>query len=592
MKWLKNHPLLTAGVLVLVTFSVYARALANAFVYDDEQQILQNPFVLNPHLWSRIFTGGVWSFQGVAARGNFYRPLQIFSYWLVYRLAGPEPAVFHLVHLLLYSSTVWLVYRLGCHLLQTELAAFAGALLWAVHPLHVEAVAWIAGWPEAGFGFFYLLGFLLFLRAERATQGQALRHSLAALAYFPALFFKEMAVSFPLMVLAYWFFRPAKESWLNRGARFVPYLVTSGTYVAIRRLVLGHLTHLVHLWKISPSVLTASVGLLGEHTKMFFWPARLTVFRNFELGASVRSPWPWLTLLALVAALGIRKREPLLSFLVFWWPVTLLPCLDARQLSIPLVADRFSYIPSVGLCLAISFMTLVVLPKWMPSARLTRLERPCLAGVTVVAFLWTVQTTRAIPRWRDNQTLLNYSLVQSPEAAHLHIVEAWALEYRFHDLDGAAREFETALRLNRAGLRPLASVTYDTYIGLGQVAYRKGRTGSAMSYFDKAVRLLPSFSEAYKVLGSVYFPQQDYARAAEYFAQAVNLNPLDPGARFYLGTCWIRLVRYREAAEQFRAATAVDPTYWQAYEAEARALEAAGDAEGAARVRSLERQNR
>jgi tetratricopeptide (TPR) repeat protein len=92
---------------------------------------------------------------------------------------------------------------------------------------------------------------------------------------------------------------------------------------------------------------------------------------------------------------------------------------------------------------------------------------------------------------------------------------------------------------------------------------------------------------AYDILGTVYFPRGDYAKAAEYFARSVEVNPQDLGARFYLGTCWKKLGKYREAAEQFRAAREVDPTYTQAYTAEAQALEAAGDAVGAATVLKL-----
>jgi tetratricopeptide (TPR) repeat protein len=101
--------------------------------------------------------------------------------------------------------------------------------------------------------------------------------------------------------------------------------------------------------------------------------------------------------------------------------------------------------------------------------------------------------------------------------------------------------------------------------------------------------VLPRRGPAYNFLGSFYFPREDYAKAAEYFAQAVHANPYDLGARFYLGTCWMKLGRHREAVEQFRAAREVDLTYWQAYEAEARALEAMGDSAGAAQVRSLAR---
>lgn len=583
---LRSYPRATVAALALVTVAVYAGSLRGTFVYDDEQQVLQNPFVLNPHLWRRIFTSSVWAFQGIGAWGNFYRPLQVFVYWLLYRVAGPDPAVFHLFQLLLYSATVWLVYRIGRELLRSETVAFAGAALWALHPLHVEAVAWIAGLPEVGFGLFYLLGFLLFLRAERTPGRSARLHALAALAWWPALFFKEMAISLPLLLLVYWFFHPASDGWLKRLARLAPYGAALGVYAAIRLHVMGHLTHLFRPGTLSLPVLGASVGLLGEHTKIFFWPLHLSAFRAFDLGSSLRSPWPWLTLLGLVAALWMGRREPRLGFLVFWWPVTLLPCLDIRQLSVPLLADRFSYIPSVGLCLALAFAGLVLAPAQIPSANAMRLGATSLAGVLL---FWAIRSYLAVPVWRDGQTLMRHSLQQSPEAAPLHIVQGWILEYEKGDLDASEREFRMALELNDASLRPLSLVTYNATIGLGQIAYRRGQAGVALKHFEDAVRLLPNHAEAYKVLGSVYFPRGDYTQAAEYFSRAVRVNPMDPVARFMLGTCRMKQGRYREAAEQFRAATGLDPGYQQAYQAEVRALEAAGEADEATRVRRLER---
>jgi tetratricopeptide (TPR) repeat protein len=160
------------------------------------------------------------------------------------------------------------------------------------------------------------------------------------------------------------------------------------------------------------------------------------------------------------------------------------------------------------------------------------------------------------------------------------------LQFRERDLEGATREFQTALILNAQTLRPTPTVTYDAYIGLGQVALLQGREPEALDYLDKAVRLLPNSAFAYKVLGSVYFPRGDYARAAGYFQQAVNANALDTGARFFLGSCWTRMGKPAQAAEQFHAAREVDPDFIQAYTAEATALEAAGDKAGARRVRS------
>ena len=585
---LKEHPALAAGLLFLITFLVFQGTLANGFVYDDGKQVLENPFVRNPHLWSRIFTGPVWSFQGPGAQENFYRPLHIFSHWLVYRVAGANPYAYHLFQLVLYASTVLLVFRIGRELLRNDLAAFFGAALWAMHPLHVEAVAWIASVPDVGCGFFYLLAFWLFLRAEQAEGGQARRHLLAALAYFPALFFKEMALSFPLLLLAYWLFVPARASRREKVIHCLPYVAAVTGYVLIRILVLGHFSGASRIWSVSPRLVGAAGGLLGQHARLFFWPVDLNVFHTFDLGPSLRSPWPWAALLALGLACWYRRREAVFSFLVIWWAVTLLPCLDVRQLSFPLLAERFDYLPSVGLCLAISFLCLIKLPASLP---VLRPQPVLLTAVILLMGLWAVQDFRTIPYWRNNDALWGYSLRVAPDAGLVHINHGLVLQYREGDLEGAAREYETALRLNQASFQRLSNVTYDAYLGLGEIANLKGHREEAVAYFTRASRFSPYNSEAYDYLGSMYFPRQEYAQASEYFQRAVTENPYDLGARFYLGACLLKLGKPLQAAEQFRAARAVDPTYYQVYEAEAHALEAAGDLAGAARVRSLKPRN-
>ena len=584
-EYVKNHSYAAGAMLALVAAVVFSGVLSNGLVYDDGKQLLENPFVRNAHLWWRIFTGSVWSFLGAAAETNFYRPLHIFSYWLIWRVAGANPAAYHFFQWILYMATALVVFQIGREMLGNDLAAFAGSLLWLLHPLHVEAVAWIASVPEMGCGFFYLLAFRLFLRAEKARSRRLARHALAALAYFPALFFKEAAFSFPLLVIAYWFFfSDAGETQRRRAACWSMYVAAAVAYSAARVAALGHFSGARHLWRFRPTIVGAALGLLGQHAKLFFWPVHLNVFHNFDPGSSLRSLWPWLTVLALVAAGALRKREAILGFLMVWWAVTLLPCLDVRQLSFPLLAERFSYLPSVGLCLALAYLGLALLPQRLPRVPLAPVVLPALG---LVMCFWSFQDVRAVPNWRNNESLFGYSLNVAPDAGLVRIHHGLDLQFRTHDLDGARKEFETALRLNQASFDPLNTVTYDSYIGLGQIADLEGRHDEALAYFQKATRALPHHSLAYDILGTVYFPRGDYTKAAEYFARAVQVNPQDLSGRFYLGTCWKKLGMYREAAEQFRAAREIDPTYTQAYTAEAQALEAAGDVVGAAQVLKL-----
>lgn len=584
---LLKNPRIAGLALFLASFVLYASSLANGFVYDDEYQILQNPFVINPHLWTKIFSGSVWSFQAVAFPTNYYRPLHIFAHWVIYRLAGPNPAAFHLFQVLVYAGTAVVVFQIARKLLRNEVAAFAGGLLWAVHPLHVEAVAWIAAVPDTGYGFFYLLGLLAFLRAEGLTAGAARAHVIAAVAFFPALFFKEMALSFPLLILAYWFVFPRSlpgAKLRDRLVRFAPYAATIAAYLLIRVMALGYLTQVGNPWRVSRRVMRAAAGLLGQHTQLFFWPTHLNVFRTFDVESALRSPWPWIVLAAIGTAAWLHRRQPTLAFLMIWWPIGLLPSLDIRQLSFPLLAERFSYVPSVTLCLAVSHVLFFWLPRQWPAVRP---ERAAVPALTLAMILGAIQTVRAIPHWQDNQTLADYSIKQSPDAALLHLIRALVLQYQEGDLQGARAEYETAMRLNWASAKPLAKVTYDSYVGLGLIAHQEGRPEEAIQLLESAVRVSPHDSPAYDALGSIYFPRGDYARAAEYFAQAVHENPHDISGRFYLGTCWMKVGKHAEAAREFRAAREIDPSFAQAYEAEAKALEAAALQDEALRVRGL-----
>lgn len=574
------HRLLTGAILATATYAVFSGSLANGFVYDDNPQILQNAFILNSSLWKQIFTGSVWSFQG--GRTNFYRPLQFACYWILYRIGGPNPAVFHLLNLLVYAASVWLVCRLGRKFLNDEAGAVAGAALWALHPVHVEAVAWISALPDVGFAFFTLLALLCFLQAEQGGEKYRLYQLFAVLSFFVALFFKEMALTFPLLLLAYWFFLGKPESWFRRARRWVPYFAATLVYLAVRYLALGYFTQGGHLWSVPPRIVESALGLLGQNTKILFWPAHLNVFRMFYLGPSLHSPWPWITLLCLGGTFWLRKREPVLAFLIAWWPVTLLPVLDIRQLSFPLLADRFLYFPSVGPCLAVAYL----LFDWLPRKVRWTSVNWASGCVFVLAMLFcTFQTVRAIPRWRDNNTLIHYSLTQSPDSPLLHMARGVVLEYEHGDLNGALDEYHTARRLNQQSSWPL-NLDHDYYLAVGRIALRTGSRKEAIEDFSKAQNAAPDSSQPSDALGAVYFPLGDYAAAAKYFERSVRSNPQDVVARFYLGACWMKLGEYQQAAAEFHAARRIVPDYWQAYQAEARALEAAGQSAAARQVRN------
>lgn len=590
-----GSPLFPVALIIAAVFLLYARALSGGFVHDDEQQIIENVFVTNPHLWRHIFSGSVWSFVGAGGSSQFYRPLMIFCFWVIYRLAGPQPFYFHLFQVILFAGTAVMLYVTAKEFLGSKWAALIAGLLWIAHPQKVEAAAWVSAMCETGCGLFYLTAFYLFLRAERSdrvrVETEASSHrrlwiALSVSALFVALLFKEMALSFPVLVVAYWFLQPKKDAWLGRAARLAPYIIAAAGYVAIRRLALGHLTAGGHLFHITGKLLADALALLGNHTQIFLWPANLSVYRGFNAASVLASPWPWVTLLALAVVFVFRKRQPDLAFFIFWWPVTLLPCLDIRQLSTPFVADRMTYIPSVGLCLACVYLLAPLCTGRTASAGVWK-KIAALSGLTAVIILWCAASVRAIPHWNNNQSMVRYSLKQDPESGSLHIIRAWNLRFRKNDLAGAAKEFETALRLNKASSTPQATVDYQAWVGLGAIAQERGNLTAAITRYQRAIQVTPKLKDAYLSLGAVYMPRGNYAEAAAYFQKAVESDGYDVNAKFLLGSCWMKLGKYSEAAQVFHSARQVDPDYWAAYQAEAQAREAAGQPQEARAILAL-----
>ena len=575
-----RHSRLAGGVLVLITFAVFRKSLSGQFVFDDIPQILQNHYLTLPHYWRDIFRGVVSPFPGWAAHAGFYRPLEFFVYWAVYKVAGLDPPAFHLLQLSLCACTVWLVFLLGRELLGNDLAAFAGALLWGLHPLHVEVMSWIASLSDAGAAFFMTGGFYLFLRAEKRPKPTLARHAVAALFYAPSLFFKETPLVLPLLLVVYWLLLAAPEPWTARLKRWWPYALIAAGSVTARMAVLGRFWTARQTSKDVLHTAASALAAMGQHARLFFLPMNLTPARTFDVGHSLRSPWPWLTLAALGGAFILRKRQPLMAFLAAWWLIALLPCLDVRQLLGFPIQDNYSYLPSLGPCLAIAYIALALAPQRLPS-----LGTAWIAAPALVAVLWGVQDVRNVPHWHDDGALWRQAARAAPDSALAHLYEGIMLEQQQGDLDGAAREYGDALRLNMASFHPTTGMTYECEMGLGRIALKRGHVAEAVAYFDKAMYLAPALSPAYRALGTLRFTQGNYAKASEYFARVVRLDPQDEEAKFFLGTCWMKLGKPAQAAEQFHAARVVEPSYLQAYRAEAAALEAAGDKDGAARVR-------
>src|SRR5438132_9253553 len=195
-------------ILILLASLPYLNALANSFVYDDRQQILENPYVHSFRYLGRVFGSNVWSFQGAQGVSNYYRPLMTLAYLLCYKTFGQLAFGFHLMSLVLHVAIVLLVFLVTERLFADRVLVLIAAGLFALHPIHTESVAWVAGITDLELSFFFLLTLLLYLRLTDTNTGSEnvpswLSYVLMVLAYCLALLSKEQALVLPALAVVY-----------------------------------------------------------------------------------------------------------------------------------------------------------------------------------------------------------------------------------------------------------------------------------------------------------------------------------------------------------------------------------------------------
>jgi len=312
-------------VLCVIAIFLYLPSLTSDFVYDDHFQIVHNPQIQSWDYVQKLLFTDVWSQKGPEHVGHYYRP--VFSVWmlLLFTIAGPHPWLWHFSNALLHASTTYLVYRLCDSLFKSIAAASFGSLLYAVHPIHVDAVSWISASNELLLAIF-VLGALLTL-AQATTENKQSWLALSAGLYGLALLSKETAIAIlPVFPVVCWFTsaeegegRVRKRKWSTLHI-IVLYLIPAMLYLAVRWFILdgAGLDEGKHAYA---EVVLNSPKILVFYLQKLFWPVGLA---GFYVNPLVPSPTngTWLTGAALLIGIG----------LVVWFSLSFLPCCPYRKL--------------------------------------------------------------------------------------------------------------------------------------------------------------------------------------------------------------------------------------------------------------------
>jgi tetratricopeptide (TPR) repeat protein len=544
--------LLPAGLIVAAGLWIYAPALRGGWVWDDVAEVTQNPVLRDPAGLAKIW---------FAPAGADYFPLKTTVQWLEWRAWGDDPAGDHAVSIALHLLSALLFWRV---LRQLGLPlAWVGGLLFAVHPLAVESVAWIAELKNTLSLPFLLLATSAYLEFDKKGSGlgncfppssgkQFPRpdpfYWLSLLWFLLAMLCKSSVVMFPLVILLH--------AWWKRARIDGRDLRASAPFFAVS-LVLGLVTlsfqshRALASWTIPWEGPGSRLAVAGSNLAFYFgkslWPAGLLPIYpqwNAAPPALLRFA-PWAVLAVLVGWLWSRRatggRHVL--FGLGFFILNLLPVLGFVPMAyfhIAWAADHLAYLPLLGLI----GLAAAALGRWPRAA--------AWVGLTAIAAAMAGQSHRLVPVFHDEETLWTATLAGNPSAWLADNNLGNFLEAK-GDSAGAISHFAAAVRLNP----DYAEAHYDWGLALA----RAGRLPEAISHYEKAVRLSPGSAEMHAKLGNAFLNLGHPAEAAGEYRVALRLEPASAEAEGNLGVALAQLGALAEAIGHDEAALRLDPGY-------------------------------
>jgi Flp pilus assembly protein TadD len=550
-----------AAAAGLAGFVVFLGTLGHGFVYDDGRQILENPWIWDVRHLPRLLTGAVWSFVDERP-SNYYRPVQMLLYFLDARIFGRHPLGFHLTNILVHALASAAAFVLLKRVTGPGRALLA-ALLFAVHPAHVESVAWIAGSTDVNCA---LLVFLCLWAWTRAPEGRGWL-ALSAALFFLALLAKETAAVTPILALAMppssggalpraldpGRARNAAVSWWRRAAPacFV-FAVPLAAYLMLRLGVLGTLRQVARPGLTQAQAAATALALIPRYISVAFLPWRLVPDRVIIPTPGLLDPQALagaaILAGAVAAVIALRRRSPAVAWGIVLLIVPLAPVLQVQWLGGALQADRYLYVPALGACL-LGAEAWGAVWRRMTSPAARRAWLAVGAAVVLVASAWT---SRASGIWRDDETLGRAGIALEPRSVAMHLVLVHAL-----DMSGKSAEAYSVAAAARAidpdDRRVAAAVA-------GLRARVEARTNEeAIAIYRASLEADPDQPHLWSGLASAYLKERLPEQAVEAAGKALALDRNNVAALVNLGTARGMLGDYAGQERESRRALAIDP---------------------------------
>lgn len=525
--------------VVAAAIAAYANTLPNGFVWDDASSILLHQHVQSPANVLDLFTEDQHAFAG--GQGNFYRPLLSVTFMADYAFAtgftfeheSPETLStipFHFSSIIWHAAAALLFWCLALRLGASPGLATIAALVYAVHPLHSEAVAYISGRADSMAAAFIYAGVLAGLSGRANSVSAEWRAGiLAALIYTAGLLSKESALILPGLLLVCLFLGPVRPSSLMAYVRRLgPSLAILAAYLVLRSTALNFGSDTTPPSSTFADRIVEALQALALYTQLIFYPAHLHMERTLEGTTLGTTLCGGLVLALLIAVLvrGFIAKRPLETTGAAWFILTWLPISGIFPLNAPL-AEHWMYVPLGGFLLALFGLGDALINKMSSSSTNRSPLRIAAAVLVLVGVLaLTAATVLRNRDWRSNEALYTATLRENPNSIRVHYNLAVTYQDLVGNVPGATRHYHEVLRL------------YD--------GKRAATPGSPMRRWQDEL-------DSHLSLGQLYFNAGDLTRSARHFQEILNIEPNMQNRRTVgtaalgLSQCLFRMGRPEEA---------------------------------------------
>lgn len=564
---------ITVGVYLLLTglsLAVFSQTIRYNFVNFDDDRYVYNAPAIQAGL---TLKGIVTAFTSQHARN--WHPLTTLSHMLDCQLYGLNAGGHHVTNVLLHTIAALLLFRVLREMTGALWKSAIVAALFAVHPLHVESVAWVSERKDVLSAVFF---FLMLDAYGRYARAASIRRYVVVTALFTAgLMSKPMLVTVPIVLLGldYWPLRrfdqiaPAKGKAKIRQSgnrrriiqrlflEKVPLLILSaGTGIitfALQKRAAGSIPPLPLLWRAQNAVMGYVI-----YAWKTLWPTRLAVF--YPHPNNTLATWQVVLAIAFVlaitcAAIVFRDERPYLFTGWFWYLVMLVPVIGFVQVGEQGHADRYTYLPSIGL-----FLIAVWAAGDVAAVGQVRLWRGvAIAGTIVVVAALACTAFTQTSYWRNSETLWTHALAVTTDNDVAHNNLGYLCVDR-GELDKAMSHFEAAANIRSRKLDPHYNLgTAFVEMNLGDALARNRQPDEAMAHFEQAIKLQPDYAEAYYNRGNVLFAEGRIDEALADFEKTLQLQPSNADAHTGLGNALLRKGAVKEAIAHYNEAMALAP---------------------------------